>query len=167
MTAIGYISNTEQIIKAFWSNVQHVGVATFKLSIRSPLAPAFCAKDLPGGRTQVSIVCRMTRFDLNPAESDMDSVPESTSNSENWLTWISYLDHPNRSEEDWTAADESKIELGRGIMALESPAHCIVSVAPNVSGLIWPTQGSMKQVEKWLLTVSSMGTRRDKGNKKN
>jgi len=48
MTAVGYISDTEQIIKAFWSNFQHDGVATFKLSERSPLAPALSANDLPG-----------------------------------------------------------------------------------------------------------------------
>jgi len=49
MTAIGYISNTEEIIKASWSLLQHDGAAAFKLSERCPLPPALSAKDLPGG----------------------------------------------------------------------------------------------------------------------
>jgi hypothetical protein len=53
MTAVGYISDTAEIVKAFWSNFQHDGAAAFKLSEISPVPPALCAKDLPGGRTQV------------------------------------------------------------------------------------------------------------------
>jgi hypothetical protein len=53
MTAIRYISDTEEIIKASWSNLHHDGAAAFKLSEKSPVLPALSAKDLPGGRTQV------------------------------------------------------------------------------------------------------------------
>jgi len=49
MTAVGYISDTDEIVKASWSLLQHDGVAAFKLSERSPLPPALSAKDLPGG----------------------------------------------------------------------------------------------------------------------
>jgi hypothetical protein len=48
MTAVEYISDTEEIIKASWSNFQHNSAAAFILSERSPLAPALSAKDLPG-----------------------------------------------------------------------------------------------------------------------
>jgi len=40
MTAVGYISDTEEIVKASWSRFQHDGAAEFKLSERSPLPPA-------------------------------------------------------------------------------------------------------------------------------
>jgi hypothetical protein len=36
MTAIGYISDTEEIVNASWTNFQHYGAAEFKLSERSP-----------------------------------------------------------------------------------------------------------------------------------
>jgi len=36
-TAVGYISDTEKIVKASWSPCQHDGAAAFKLSERSPL----------------------------------------------------------------------------------------------------------------------------------
>jgi hypothetical protein len=49
MTAVGYISNTEEIVKASWSLFQHHGAAAFTLSERSPLPPELSAKDLPGG----------------------------------------------------------------------------------------------------------------------
>jgi len=59
MPAVGYISDTEEIVKASWSNFQHDGAAAFKLSEKSPGPPALSAKDLPGGRTQVLNVRRI------------------------------------------------------------------------------------------------------------
>jgi len=53
MTAVGYISDTEEIIKASWSHIQHYGAAAFKLSEKSPVPPALSAKNLTGGRTQL------------------------------------------------------------------------------------------------------------------
>jgi hypothetical protein len=52
-TAVGYISNSEGIIRASWSLFQHDGAAALKLPERSPLPPALSAKDFPGGQTQI------------------------------------------------------------------------------------------------------------------
>jgi len=49
MTAIGYISHSDEILKASCSKFQHDGVAASKLLERSPLPPAYSAKDFPGG----------------------------------------------------------------------------------------------------------------------
>jgi hypothetical protein len=49
MTAVGYISDTEEIVKASWLFFQHDGAAAFKLSERTPLPPALSAKDIHGG----------------------------------------------------------------------------------------------------------------------
>ena len=51
MTAVGYISDSAEIVKAFWSCCRHDGVAAFKLSEQSPVPPALSALDLPGERT--------------------------------------------------------------------------------------------------------------------
>jgi len=51
MTPIGFISDTEVIVKACWSNFQHDGAAAFKLSEKLPLPQGLSAKDLPRGRT--------------------------------------------------------------------------------------------------------------------
>jgi hypothetical protein len=59
MTAVGYILDMEEIVKASWSLIQHDGAAAFKLSERSPLPTALSAKDLPGGQTQMVNVCRI------------------------------------------------------------------------------------------------------------
>jgi hypothetical protein len=53
MTALGYISDTEEIVKASRSNFHHDGVAVFKLLEKSHVPLALSAKDLPGERTQV------------------------------------------------------------------------------------------------------------------
>jgi len=44
MTGVGYVSDMEEIVKASRSLSQHDGVAAFKLSERSPLAPALSAR---------------------------------------------------------------------------------------------------------------------------
>jgi hypothetical protein len=51
MTGVGYIPDTEGIVKASWSLFQHHGAAEFKFSERSLLLAALSAKHLPGGRT--------------------------------------------------------------------------------------------------------------------
>jgi hypothetical protein len=49
MTAIRYISDTEEIVKATWSLFQHDGADALKLSERSLLPTPLYAKDLTGG----------------------------------------------------------------------------------------------------------------------
>jgi len=51
MAAFGYISDTEEMVKASWSHFQHDGAAAFKLLEKSPVPPALSAKDLPGEQT--------------------------------------------------------------------------------------------------------------------
>jgi len=81
MTAMGYISDTEEIIQVSWSLFQHDSAAAFKLSERSPLPPALSAKDLPGGRTQILNVRRIHRINHHPVESDDNSPPEIISDT--------------------------------------------------------------------------------------
>jgi hypothetical protein len=110
MTAVAYISDTEEIVKASWSLFQHDGADAFKLFKRSPLPPALSAKKLPGGRTQILNVRRVRRINRHPVESDEDSTPGSISDTEDWLQWNGDLDNPNDSEEDCAADDDSDIE---------------------------------------------------------
>jgi len=166
MTAVGYISDTEEIVKASWSNFHHDGAAAFKLLEKSPVPPALSAKDLPGGRTQVLNVRRIKRIDRHPAESVEDSSPESISDTENWLNWNGGLDNPNDSEDDWEADNESDTELDIGSEVSQTLEVQNLSAAPNVPGLIRPIRQSKKKVEKALAMVNIMETRRNKGIKK-
>jgi len=45
-TAVGYISDTEEIVKPYWSNILLDGVGGFELSAKSPVPAALSAKDL-------------------------------------------------------------------------------------------------------------------------
>jgi len=60
MTAVGYILDTEELVKASWSLFQHDGAAPFKLSEKSPVPPVLSAKDLPAGPTQLLNVRQIT-----------------------------------------------------------------------------------------------------------
>jgi len=166
MTAVGYILNTEEIVKASWSLFQHDGAAAFKLSERSPLPPALSAKDIPGGRTQILNVRRIRRINRHPVESDEDSAPESILDTEDWLNWNRDLDNPNDSEEDCAADDDSDIEHNNCIDDPECPEQQVVSAALNVPGLVRPTQKSKRQAEKVLVTVNAAETQRNKGGNK-
>jgi len=109
LTAVGYISDTEESVRASSSIFQHDGAAAFTLLERSPLPPALSAKQLAGGRTQVLNVHRIRRVNPPPAQSDDDSAPESVSDIETWLNWNGDLDNPNESEDDCDADNESDV----------------------------------------------------------
>jgi len=72
MTAVGHISDTDEIVKASWIFFQHHGAAAVKLSARSPLPPALSAKDLPLARTHIFNVRRIRGIIRHPVESDED-----------------------------------------------------------------------------------------------
>jgi len=148
MTAVGYISDTEESIKASWSLFQHDGALAFKLSERSPVPPALSAKELSGGRTQVLNVCRIRRIDRHPVESDDDSAPKSISDSDIWLNWNCDLDNPNESEDDSEADNEFDVEQDNCVKDLECPEQRDMCAAPNVPRLIWPTGRSKKKTER-------------------
>jgi hypothetical protein len=165
MTAVGYISDMEEIVNSPWLLFQHDGVAAFRLSERSPLPPSLSAKDLPGGQTQILNVRSIRRINRHPVESDEDSAPESISDTEHWLNWNGDWDNPNDSEEDCAADDDSDIEHNNCIEDPECPEQQNVSAAPYVPGLVRPTRKSKRQAQKVLVTVNAAETRRNKGGK--
>jgi hypothetical protein len=166
MTAVGYISDTEEIVKASWSLFQHDSAAAFTLSERSPSPPALSAKDLPGGRTQILNVRQIQRINRHPVESDKDSAPESILDTEDWINWNGDLDNATDSEEDCAAADESDIEHNNGIEDPEWPEQQDVSTALHELRLVRPTRNSERQAEKVFVTVNAVGTRRNTAGKK-
>jgi hypothetical protein len=166
MSAVGYISDTEEIVKASWSLFQHDGAAAFKLSERSPLPPPLSAKYLPGEHTQILNVRRIRKINLHPVGNDEDTAPESNFDTEHWLNWNGNLDNPNDSEDDCAVDVQSEMEQDSSMKDSESPEQRNESVAPNISVLIQPTWKSKRQAEKVLVTVNAMETRRNKGMKK-
>jgi hypothetical protein len=103
------------------------------------LPPALSAKDLPGGRTQISNVCRISGIDRHAVLSRKDSKPEIISDSEDWLYWNGDLDNPNIGEDDCAADVDSNPEQGNGMEDVECPELRDISTAPNVPRLIRPT----------------------------
>jgi hypothetical protein len=160
-TAVGYISVTEEIVKASWSLFQHDGAAALKLSERSTLPPVLSAKDLPGGRTQICNVCDIQRINHHLVESDEASTPESILDTEDWLNWNGDLDNPNYGEEDWAANDESDNGHNNCIVDPQCPEHQDVSAMQNVPRLVRPTRRSKRQAEKVLVMVNAADTRRN------
>jgi len=134
MTTMGYISDTEEIVKASWSLFQHDGAAAFKLSERSPLSPHLPAKDLPGGRTQMFNVHCIRRSNCHPVDSNADSSIQSISDTQDWLNRNGRFDNPNDSEDDCAADIESGIEQYTSIEDPDCPEQRDVSADVNVPG---------------------------------
>jgi hypothetical protein len=133
------------------------------LKKKSPVPPALSAKDLTGVRTQVLNVHRIKRIDRHPAESDEDSSRECIANTKNWLNSNGDLDNPHNSQDDWEADNESDTTLDNGREDSKILAVRSVRAALNVPGLIRLIRQPKKKVEKALLTVNIMETRRSKG----
>jgi hypothetical protein len=165
MTAVGLISDTEAIVKAYWLLFHHDGAAAFKLAERSPLPPALSAKDRSGGRTQILNVCWIPTINHHPVKSDEDSAPESISDTEDWLNWNGDLDNPNDSADNCAVDVQSDVEHDIIIKDRASPLQHDVSAVPNVRGMIQPTRMSKRHAEK-VLAVNAIETRMDKGVKK-
>jgi len=166
MTALGYISDTEEIITASWWTFQHDGAAAFELSEWSQLPPALSAKDLPRGQSQVSNVRRITRINHHPAESDEDSAPQSMSDTDKCHDWNADFDNCNATDADQEADNQSNIKYNNGIDAPASPKHWDVSATRMVPRFIRPTWRLMLQAENGLMTVTTIERRRNKWNKK-
>jgi len=167
MTAVGYISDTAEIGIASWSNFWHGRAAAFKLLESSPLPPALSGMDLPGGQSQVSKVCWIKRINWHPAARDMDSARDSILDTENWLDWNRNLDTPHECEDDCEADNESDIELDKGVEDPKTPGLWNLCAAPSVPRVILPTQTSKNKASMGLMTVNTMATRRNMGNKNN
>jgi len=76
------------------------------------------------------------------------------------------MDNSNDREDHCAADVESDIEHDNGIENPEYPERQYVSAAPNVPRLIRPTRKSTRHVEKVMVMVNAMETRRNKGIKK-
>jgi hypothetical protein len=140
ITTVGYISDTEEVAIVSWSVFQHDGAAAFTLTEKSPLPPPFSAMDLPGGQIQILNVRRIRKIIGHPVKSEKNSIPESISDTKDWLDWNGDLDNPNDSEDDWTVDVESDMEQQNSIDDQESPEQWDVSAGQNVCGLIRPTR---------------------------
>jgi hypothetical protein len=109
MTAIRYISDTKEIVKASWSTIQLDGMAEFKLSERSPVLRTLSTDDIHWEWTPVWNMNPIITIAWHLAESDEDSAPESISDTENWFDWNGDCNIPNHSEDDWKTANESDL----------------------------------------------------------
>ena len=114
-------------------------MAALKLSEISPLQPAFSAKNLPAGRTQIVDVRQIRRINCHPVEGDEDSASESLLDTNYWLNWDGDLDNPTDCEDDLTADIESDIGKVNAIEVPECPERQDVRATPNVPRLIRPT----------------------------
>jgi hypothetical protein len=161
MTTVGYILDTDEIVKASWSLFQHDGAATFKLSERSTLQPAMSAKVLSGGRNQIFNVLRIWKINRHPVESDEGTIPESISDTDDYLNWNGDLKNPIDSEEDCAEDNESDIDHNNGINDPQCPVQQDVSAMPNVPGMVRPTRKSKRQAKKKFVTVSPVETWRN------
>jgi len=166
ITAVGYISDTEEIVIASWSLLQHDGVAAFKLLERSLWPPPLSTKDLPRGRTQILNVRWIQRINHHLVECDEDTAAESILDTEDWRNRNGDSDNPNYSEDHCGSVVESDMDHNNNIEDPECLEQQDVGAAPNVPGLIRPTPKSNTQGDTVFLTFNAIETRRIQGVKK-
>jgi hypothetical protein len=102
--------------------------------------PAFSAKYLPGGRTQLLNARGIKWIDCHSAGSDEDSACESILDTENYLDCNGHLDNWNISADDWEADNEFDIQWHNWVEDSENTEQWNVSSALNLVGLIWSTE---------------------------
>jgi len=144
MTAVGYISDIENIIKASWSLFDYDGAAAFQLSERSPLPSALSAKDLPGRETQILNVRWIRIINRHPVKSREVSAPQRVSTTDDWLNWNGNLDDPNDREDYWVVDVQYDSEQDTSIEDPQCSEQQNVSSAPHVHGFIPPTWRSKR-----------------------
>jgi len=83
--------------------------------------------------------------------------------NEDWLHWNGDQDNPNDSKEDFSADIESDIDQHNTIEDVGCQEQRDVSAMANDPGLIRPTRKTKRKVEKVLMTVNAVKTRRNKG----
>jgi len=163
MTAIGYISDIEEIIKASWSLFQHDGAAALKLSEGSSLPPVLSPENLTGGWTQIWILHWIMRINCHSVKTHNDSTPKSISDTNNSLHWNGYLQNPNDSKDECAADIECHRWKDNGIEDPDCPELRDVSATPDVPRLIRQTWKSQRQAETVLMTIKAIEMWRNKG----
>jgi len=166
MSAIGYISDSDAIVKSFWPLFQHHCMAALKLSEWSPLPSALSGKDLPGGQTQKLNVHWTRKINRHPVEIDEDRSPERISDTVDWLNWNWDLDNRNDSKDNCAGDFDNDIDQPNIIDDMQCTEQRDVSAAPNVPGLIRSTQISKTQAEKVFMTVNANQMRWNMGGNK-
>ena len=99
-------------------------------------------------------------------DSDVASPPEIISDTNSCLERNGDFDNANDSVDDWKADNESDILHDNGIHNQETVEQRGVSAAPNDPRLIQPTRRSKTKAEQVLMTVFTMDTWSNMGNRK-
>jgi len=136
LAAVGFISDSEEIVKASWLNFQHNGAAAFELLERSSVPAAFSAKHLPGEWTQELHMHQIKRINHYTAISDDDSSPGRISDTASCLNWNGRLDNPHDSADDREAESESDIQLDNSREDSYTREQHKIHATPPFPGLI-------------------------------
>jgi hypothetical protein len=171
MTAMGFISDTEETVNEGWSSFKHDGVAAFKASERTCGLPASLPQtELPDGRTQILNVRRIRRINRSALESDQESTSDMDTDSEDWLNWDGDVDDLTNDESEHSAAETSENDsleqcsdfgesLPDGTENIRRPP------ALFVPGLVHPVRKSQR-IEELAIRPGKTGKPPAKGGKK-
>jgi hypothetical protein len=111
-------------------------------------------------------VRRIWRINSDLVESNKDSELESIADIDHCLNWNGDMDLSNDSDDNWAVDNECDQEHNNYIEDLECPEQQVVSAAPNMAGLVRLTRMSKRQAGKVIVTVSAVGTQRNKRGQK-
>lgn len=136
MTAIGYISDTEETEDMSSSSFHHDGSQAFITSGQRSLPPALSKDDLLDGENKVLYIKPVHRLNRN---IDEDSASEIDTDREDWLNWDGDIDEESEmagGEDSSDSGSDSEITLDRSFDE--------AAAAPIISGLIRPVRKSVR-----------------------
>jgi hypothetical protein len=171
MTAMGYISDSEEVESSSWASFAHDGLAAFKSNEKTPLPKSLPLTELQNGKTQVLNVRRIPRINRQPGLTDEESAGEDNTDTEDWLHWDGDMESGAEDESDSSTDDEHEMDRILDTHEKESPEQSHGDAAPNVPGFIRPVRKSKRIVElavSGARPTSNTNTqkRRGRGNKR-
>lgn len=169
MTAMGYISDTEETQEKSWSTFAHDGVVAFK-SNEKALPKSLPLTEIGDGQARVRHFRRIRRIDRHPNDTDGDSGGEGHSDTEDWLNWNGDFDDEDGDDENDSSADE---DLDSALASISRtkviPDPSRVDAALNIPGLIRPVRKSSRIRQLAVMesaTAKVVQTTRGRGGKR-
>ena len=156
MTALGYISDTEECGERISTDLADDGEVAFRSYVECAPPKTLPLSSLINGKTKVLKLHRIRRVDRLSTQTDDESAPEDATEAEEWLNWNGDVEEAVEDQTTNDLADEeSEDDLIMCVRTKEPQVRSVIDAAPNVLGVVRPTRKSRRLAELAVLPSST------------